>query len=114
MTRTPATAILVLFAAASGGAVSVGARSAEVPTLREITVTLQPDGERCRVREVTFACSQLAAHLRDTLKLPYDTLVHLRAGRTANHESVRKVLTLIEESGFRHPVAMQPSPKASR
>jgi len=112
MMRTAATACFLLTALASSLAGTCCARAAEPAGAGEITVTLQPDGERCRVRNVTFVCSRLAEHLRDTLKLPYETLVHLRAGRTVHHESVRKVLTLIEESGFRYPVAIQPSPEA--
>jgi biopolymer transport protein ExbD len=78
----------------------------------DIAVTLQADGEHCVVRKVRFLCADLPSHLRDNLKLPKDTMVRLRAGRTASFESIRRVLTIIEKSGYRYPGARprQPGP----
>jgi len=82
--------------------------SEEAPRMRDIFVTLQSDGERCTVRNVTIFCSDLETYLRDTLKLPYETVVRLRAGRSTSYQAVRRVLDLIEQSGFRHPARSVP------
>ena len=80
------------------------AHAAETPA-SDITVTAKSDGKHCLVRDVTIRCSEVAAYLRDTLKLPRETMVHLRAGRAASYQSVRNVMDIIEKSGFNHPVA---------
>jgi len=94
-------------------ALSIHAQAAQpaLPTI--ISVTLKSDGDHCVVRDVTILCSDLAAHLRDTLKLPKETEIHLRAGRAAPYQSVRKVLDIIERSGFTYPVAYLTEPKSS-
>jgi biopolymer transport protein ExbD len=80
----------------------------------DINVTLKSDGEHCLVRDVTILCSDLAVHLRDTLKLPRETLIHLRAGRAAPYQSVGKVVDIIKKSGFRYPVAYLTEPESSK
>ena len=93
-----------------------GARclAAETATSREVKVTLRSDGEHCLVRDVTILCSDLASHLRDTLKLPRETIVFLRAGRGVPYQSVRSVLDIIEKSGFSFPVAHPAEPQSSK
>lgn len=66
------------------------------------------------MRDVTILCSDLASHLRDTLKLPGETMVYLRAGQTVHYKAVRKVLDIIEKSGFRYPVPRLQEPKSAR
>jgi biopolymer transport protein ExbD len=84
--------------------------AAAADAVRDIKVTLKADGEHCVVLDITIPCIDLATHLRDTLKLPRETVVQLRAGRSASYQSVRKVLDIIEKSGFRHPVASVQEP----
>jgi biopolymer transport protein ExbD len=81
---------------------------------RRIMVTLQSDGKHCAVRKVIIPCADLAIHLRDTLKLPTSTMINLRAGRIAHYEAVREVLTIIEKSGYRYPVALVTGPKSAK
>lgn len=90
------------------------AQGAELAPSSDVRVTLKSDGEHCIVRDVTIRCSDLASHLRDTLKLPRETMVYLRAGQTTHYQAVRKVLDIIEKSGFRYPVARLPEPKSAR
>ena len=102
----------VLVAALAMGIILVGAAMAETAT-RDIEITLKADGERCVVRDVTLHCSDLAAYLRDTLKLPRGTTIHLQAARAASYQSVRTVLDIIEKSGFNHPVGYLTESKSS-
>src|SRR5512137_2361065 len=102
-----------LLATALGLLLATAAAAAEeAPRPRDVAVTLQADGEHCVVRKVRFPCAQLASHLRDNLKLPNDTMVRLRAGRTASFESIRRVLTIIEKSGYRYPGARPKQPES--
>jgi biopolymer transport protein ExbD len=80
---------------------------------RDVRITLMPDGEHCAVRAVTIVCSELPQYLRDTLKLPRETTIHLQASRAASYQSVRAVLDIIEKSGFNHPVGYLTEPKSS-
>jgi biopolymer transport protein ExbD len=100
-------AALVMALAFMHGAVSETA-------IRDIRVTLRADGEHCVVRAVTILCSDLAAHLRDTLKLPQETTIHLRAERAASYRSGRTVLDVIQKSGFKHPVAYLTEPSEDK
>jgi hypothetical protein len=84
---------------------SAAGMAAEPMRGRDVAVTLKPDGEHCVVHKVTIVCADLASHLRGSLKLPDDTMIRLRAGRTTSFESVRRVLDIIEKSGFRYPGA---------
>jgi biopolymer transport protein ExbD len=77
---------------------------------RDIRVALMADGEHCMVREVTIFCSELSTYLRDTLKLPRETTIHLQAARSASYQSVRTVLDIIEKSGFNHAVGYVAEP----
>jgi biopolymer transport protein ExbD len=95
-------------------AMLIHVQAAEPTASSEIRVTLKSDGEHCVVRDATILCSDLAAHLRDTLKLPRETMVYLRAGQAAPYQSVRKVLDIIEKSGFKYPVALLAEPKPSK
>lgn len=87
------------------------ARAAETPG-GDIQVTLAPDGEHCIVHTVTIACADLTSYLRDTLKLPRETTIHLQAAPAASFESVRKVMAIIEKSGFNHPVGYVAEPNS--
>jgi biopolymer transport protein ExbD len=87
-----------------------GPSSSAAPDVR---ITLRADGEHCVVREVTVLCSALPAYLRDTLRLPRKTTIHLQAARAASYQSVRAVLDLIEKSGFNHPVGYLTEPKSA-
>ncbi|MEJ1966463.1 MAG: biopolymer transporter ExbD [Gammaproteobacteria bacterium] len=77
---------------------------------RDIRITLMADGEHCLVSEVTILCSELSAYLRDTLKLPQETTIHLQAARAASYQSVRTVLDIIEKSGFSHAIGYLAEP----
>lgn len=104
--------IVLVAAALVLGLVPVRSSAAESAS-GDINVTLKSDGEHCSVRNVTIVCADLAAHLRDTLKLPAETMIHLRAGRAASYQSVKKVIDIIKQSGFRYPVAHVTEPKSS-
>ncbi len=77
-------------------------------------ITLKADGEHCVVRGLTIVCSDMAAYLRDTLKLPRETTIYLQAISAASYRvRARNVLDIIEKSGFNHPVAYLTDPKSS-
>ncbi len=86
--------------------------SAEQP-VREVSITLQSDGKHCAVDKARILCSDLVSHFRDVLKLPAGTRVRLRAGRAAPHESVKKVMDLLDSSEYPLPAAYIAEPKPS-
>ncbi len=80
-------------------------------TAREVSITVRPNGRHCVVEEASILCSDLVDHLEHILKLPPGTQVRLRAGRTAPHESVKKVMDLLDSSVYRLPSAAVSAPK---
>jgi biopolymer transport protein ExbD len=111
--RQPGIIIFLVAALVMAPTLMRGASSSETAA-PDVRITLKADGEHCVVREVTILCSALPAYLRDTLRLPRKTTIHLLAARAASYQSVRAVLDLIEKSsGFNHPVGYLTEPKSA-
>jgi biopolymer transport protein ExbD len=76
----------------------------EEPPSREATLTVQSDGTHCIVDKTTLLCSEVVSHLREVLKLPAKSRIHLQVGNGAPYESVMKVVDMLNKSEYPSPV----------
>ena len=70
----------------------------------EVLVVVQSDGTHCAVEKKELLCSDVVSHLRNVLKLPPRSRVHLQVGPAAKYESVMRVADLLNKSEYPLPV----------
>lgn len=82
-------------------------------TVRQTSITVQPDGLHCVVEAARIPCSDVITHLREVLKLPPGARVRLRAGRAASYKSVKAVMDMLDKSEYPLPAAYFAEPQTS-
>ena len=77
-----------------------------------VHISVKADGRNCAVRERTMLCTEVFSYLRNDLKLPAGSEVHVNADPDAPYESVAKVLDELQRSEFLKEIAFfaPPSP----
>ena len=93
-TASLATSFAVCAAVALGGE----------PSSLEVLIVVQSDGTHCAVEKKELLCSDVVSHLRNVLKLPPRSRVHLQVGPAAKYESVMRVADLLNKSEYPLPV----------
>jgi biopolymer transport protein ExbD len=83
------TAVSVLVPAPSIGA--------DPPRAVWITVS---EGESCLVEEARIRCADVLKQLRDVLKAPAATHLHVRAEKAATYESISAVFALLQKTEY--------------
>lgn len=69
----------------------------------EVTITIA-DGSNCAVDNTTVLCPDVLKYLREVLKLPAGSRVHLIAEKNSTYESTVKLVELLEKSEYKLPV----------
>ncbi len=89
-------------------AISLGAYTSmaigEQPPSREATIVVQSDGTHCIVDKTKLLCSEVVNHLREVLKLPPKSRIHLQVGNGTPYESFMKVVEMLNKSEYPIPV----------
>src|SRR6185369_8688136 len=91
---------------------SAFAMDTQLPT--KVYIEVQTDGKHCTIKKVKVLCTEAISHLRDTLKLPLDTEVGVKAAQAAPYKDVKWVLGEVGKSGYLHPVAFLTPPKSRK
>jgi ribosomal protein L7/L12 len=68
-------------------------------------IVVKADGANCVVQERSMPCSGAITYLREELKLPAGSDVHVKADPGASYESVAKVLNELQRSEFMKSIA---------
>ena len=106
----PASVLVFTVAVASWlGAPRAG--TAEIRLDAKVFIEIQADGKHCVVKKVELLCAEAISYLQNTLKLPLETEVGVKAAQAAPYKDVKWVLDQVGKSGYVHPVAYLTEPK---
>jgi biopolymer transport protein ExbD len=71
--------------------------SAEPPRAVWITVA---EGQYCLVEEAKTPCADVLKHLREVLRVPAGTHLHVRAEKAATYETISAVFSLLQKTEY--------------
>jgi len=70
---------------------------------REVTIRITDDSY-CDIEKTRLLCSNVLDHLREVLKLPAKSRVHVLVDKTSTYESTAKVMELLQKSEYALPM----------